>query len=66
MSITTEKRADAALVACEVCLREVPLSEAMAAECTDYFTYFCGLECYEQWKHRGDTQEHEPASSKVG
>lgn len=66
MSTATEKPADAALVACEVCLREVPLSEATIAEATDYFTYFCGLECYEQWKRRGDTHQHEPVRSEVG
>ena len=37
-------------VACEVCLKEVPKSEATVPEATDYFTYFCGLDCYEKWK----------------
>ena len=38
------------LVACEVCLREVPRSEAVVPEAADYVAYFCGLRCFEQWK----------------
>jgi len=41
---------EAQRVACEVCLKEIPRSEAGIAEAVDYVAYFCGLECYEQWK----------------
>lgn len=48
-------------VACDICRKEVPLSEAKTPEAVDYVAHFCGLECYEQWKqqsvkagHRGD------------
>lgn len=51
---TLEQPVEANLVACEVCLKEVPIGEATIAEATDYFAYFCGLECYEQWKSRGE------------
>jgi hypothetical protein len=37
-------------VACEVCLKEVPKSEAVIPEAADYVAYFCGLECYQQWR----------------
>jgi hypothetical protein len=37
-------------VACEVCLKEVPKSEATVAEATDYVAYFCGLDCYHKWQ----------------
>jgi hypothetical protein len=41
-------------VPCEVCLKEVPKSEAAIAEARDYVAYFCGLECYEKWcRERG-------------
>lgn len=40
----------AELVKCEVCLKEIPKSEAQSAEALDYVTYFCGLECYEEWE----------------
>jgi hypothetical protein len=37
-------------VPCEVCLKEIPVSEAKIAEAADYVAYFCGLECYTRWK----------------
>jgi hypothetical protein len=37
-------------VECSVCLREIPRSEAVVPEASDYVAYFCGLECYEKWK----------------
>lgn len=37
-------------IACEICLKEVPKSEATVSEATDYVVYFCGLDCYERWK----------------
>lgn len=50
---TSDKPADPAVVSCEVCLKEVPVTEATVAEAADYFAHFCGLECYEQWKKKG-------------
>ena len=44
------KPIDVELIACEVCLKEVPKSEATVPEATDYVVHFCGLECYEKWK----------------
>ena len=38
------------LVPCEVCLTEIPRSEAKIDEASDYVTYFCGLECYDKWR----------------
>ena len=62
MATTTSAPAPAMRVACEACLKEVPLSEAVVAEAADYFTYFCGLDCYQQWTHRGEARPREPAS----
>ncbi|UCH53084.1 MAG: DUF3330 domain-containing protein [Pseudomonadota bacterium] len=39
-------------VACAVCLKEVPKSVADSPEGTEYVYYFCGAECYEQWKSK--------------
>ena len=50
---TSDKPADDTLVSCEVCLKEVPITEATIPEATDYFVHFCGLECYEKWKKQG-------------
>ena len=48
--IKTTKPTDVELVKCEVCLKEIPKSEAKNAEARDYVAYFCGLECYEEWE----------------
>jgi hypothetical protein len=40
-------------VACEICLKEVPKSEATIAEASDYVLHFCGLECYAKWQSEG-------------
>ena len=39
-------------VACKVCFKEIPLSEAVNEEATDYVLHFCGLDCYAKWKAR--------------
>ncbi|MDP3281999.1 MAG: DUF3330 domain-containing protein [Nitrosomonas sp.] len=44
-------------VACEVCLKEIPLSEAASAKATDYIVYYCGLECYDKWKKQAEKTE---------
>ena len=46
--VETTKLTTAELVKCEVCLKEIPKSEAQNAEARDYVAYFCGLECYEE------------------
>jgi hypothetical protein len=47
-----DKPAEIELVSCEICLKEIPVSEATVPEATDYFVHFCGLECYEKWKRQ--------------
>ena len=37
-------------VSCEVCFKEIPLSEATSVKATDYIVYYCGLECYDRWR----------------
>lgn len=44
-------------VACEICLKEVPRSEAVVSEATDYVAYFCGLDCYGKWKEQAQGGE---------
>lgn len=47
------------LVACEVCLKEIPVSGAKSEETATYVTYFCGLECYEKWKRQSEQAPEE-------
>ncbi len=35
-------------IACEVCLKEIPISEAVSTKATDYIMYYFGLDCYEK------------------
>ena len=58
---TSDSSQESALVACEVCLKEVPISEATIPEATDYFAHFCGIECYEKWKKQGGASKETAA-----
>jgi len=57
---TSSNPVEPALVSCEVCQKEVPISEAIVPEANDYFVHFCGIECYEKWKRQGG-KPREPA-----
>ena len=54
---TRDKPVEVEHVACEICLKEVPASEATVPEATDYVVHFCGLECYEKWKNQRNKPE---------
>ena len=43
-------------VACEVCLKEIPESVAVSQEGNEYVHHFCGIECYDQWRQRQDSE----------
>ena len=43
-------------VSCEICLKEIPDSEAKSRETSDYFAYFCGVDCYQEWGSATSTQ----------
>ena len=58
--IPHEKSSDEEKVICEVCLKEIPVSEAKSPEAVDYFIHFCGLECYEKWKSKEKRDEQRP------
>jgi hypothetical protein len=51
-----DKPAENEMVACEVCLKEIPVSEAKSEEAEDYVRYFCGIDCYQQWKQQAEDQ----------
>ena len=48
-------------IACEVCFKEIPISEAKSVKVTDYIMYYCGLDCYDKWKE----QKEEPKPDEV-
>lgn len=36
-------------LACAVCMKEIPLSEAIVPEAKDYVVHFCSPDCYQKW-----------------
>ena len=40
------------LVDCEICLNEIPISEAKSEEACEYVAHFCGLDCYDKWRRQ--------------
>mgnify|MGYP003424252163 FL=1 len=48
----SDKTSDEVRIACEICLKEVPVNDAANPEADDYVAHFCGLECYEIWKNQ--------------
>jgi hypothetical protein len=53
-------------VKCEICLKEIPPSEAHCAEAEDYVLYFCGLDCYQEWTAKADDRGPSPTARKRG
>jgi len=43
-------------VSCEVCLEQIPPSEAKMEEANDYVLYFCGLDCYKAWREKSSKE----------
>lgn len=44
-------------VNCEVCLKQIPISEAKSEEASDYFIYYCSLDCYDKWKEQNNKKD---------
>jgi hypothetical protein len=61
---TPNKPVEVEQVTCEMCLKEIPKASATSPEATDYFVYFCGLDCYEKWK--GQSGKMPVRSAKPG
>lgn len=57
MSTTPDRPQAPERIACHICQKEIPESEATSSEATDYVVHFCGIECYDQW--RGDQARYD-------
>lgn len=53
---------EAEYVACDICMNEVPKSEAVIPEASDYVAHFCGLDCYEKWKNQNQKTKDSSSS----
>lgn len=49
---TTLRPTTVDIIHCDVCMKEIPVSEAKNAEAQDYVLHFCGLECYDIWSNQ--------------
>ncbi len=54
---TTVRPVSVETIHCDVCMKEIPVSEAKNAEAQDYVMHFCGLECYDQWSKQTTTEK---------
>ncbi|HHJ19236.1 MAG TPA: DUF3330 domain-containing protein [Gammaproteobacteria bacterium] len=52
-----DKTTETGQVSCEVCLKEIPISEAESDEALGYVVHFCGLECHEKWRTQQEKNE---------
>lgn len=48
--MTEQKSGNDHMIKCEICMKEVPQSEARSAEAKEYVMHFCGLDCYSKWE----------------
>ncbi len=55
--IDTPRPVNPEAINCEVCLKEIPISEAHVPEAEDYVMGFCGLECYKEWMKKAESEE---------
>jgi hypothetical protein len=49
-------------VKCKVCMKEIPLSEAVVPEAVDYVTHICRVQRYDKWRYQPVTPENLPAA----
>jgi hypothetical protein len=61
---TKPKVIETPTIRCEICLAEIPRSEAVSAEARDYVLHFCGLECYRTWSE-GTAARDAPETGKA-
>jgi hypothetical protein len=47
-----ETQTEPDLLSCEVCMKEIPISESGSSEATDYVIYFFGIECFGFWLNK--------------
>jgi hypothetical protein len=54
------------MLTCDMCLDELPAEDAIREEGKDYVAHFCGLDCLERWRMRGQRPEQQRKSSDEG
>ncbi|HBV21785.1 MAG TPA: DUF3330 domain-containing protein [Nitrosomonas sp.] len=53
--MTKERRPiDPETIACEICMKEIPVSETISDEASDYVVHYCSVDCYAKWKEQNE------------
>lgn len=42
------------VIACEICMKEIPRDLAKTEEAAEVVYHFCGMDCYAKWQQLGD------------
>ncbi|VAW85647.1 hypothetical protein MNBD_GAMMA18-376 [hydrothermal vent metagenome] len=45
------------VLACQICMKEVPKDLSKSAEGVEYVYHFCGQKCFEKWGKQESDQE---------
>ncbi|TXT37063.1 MAG: hypothetical protein FD135_3852 [Comamonadaceae bacterium] len=53
------------LLTCAVCMKEIPLSEAVIPEALDYVVHFCSPNCYEKWHLQKGAEPPTPSKAAL-
>ena len=53
------------LVACEICMAEVPADAVNVTDAQDYVHHFCGLGCLERWQKQGGSHQQDTPTKPV-
>lgn len=64
-SSPADQSADGPIVACSVCLAEIPHSVAKSHEGAEYVYYFCGDACYARWKAAAQAESADMKEQKT-
>lgn len=51
-------------VACSLCKEDIPLGTALMPEGAEYVEYFCGNDCYAEYRARQDKKPGKPIQKK--
>lgn len=57
-SMNKNQKEGCPLCECETCCKQIPLSAALTPEGADYVRHFCGVDCYEKWLKKQESQEN--------
>lgn len=58
--MTNTPKAEEPLLACKVCMKDIPESVGKSPEAEDYVQHFCGIECFSEWEKRNDASNDTP------